>query len=406
MNNTHRIIFTFSLISVLVATYNLTLTSGLLHHFHRIWHLHPSTLSLINAAPLVGMAVGGLLLGMLSDRVGRATILRWNWLIIFLSSVAVLFVFSPLTLITARVLLGIGLGSDFAIIFPYIVELGNRSRMVIAVLGLGDFGQWLAYAVDALAQHLKLYRLPFVLGILWVIPLALGRRQLPESLVWQQYRVKNYARWMLSLRTSKTRTHVVKTGLPWALHQISGQGLALFLPSLLLGLMPSAAPWGPTVIKFLVLPAFLVTIQVVRIMGPVKWQVATFSLRALSFSGACVAIGAHWSHWIAIALLTGALFWGSAGPDKTTVLIPSLLFRPSIHTSGQGMAEFLGRLGSLLGVLLFGSLVITGHTLVALVGFALSDFLGAAISLSLFAIPLWSLPTGHKPLPASSLIHD
>ncbi|WP_053959415.1 MFS transporter [Sulfobacillus thermosulfidooxidans] len=406
MTNSRQVIFIFSLISIFVATYNLTLTSGLLHHFREVWHLEPATLSLINAAPLLGMAGGGLVLGLLSDRVGRVTILQWNWLIILLSSAAALVLYSPSTIIGARILLGIGLGSDFAIVFPYIVELGNTSRMVIAVLGLGDVGQWLAYAIDALSRHLHWYRMPFALSLLWGIPLALWRHQLPESRVWQQQRVTSYTQWARSLITPSTRTHIIQTGVPWALHQISGQGLALFLPSILLKVMATTVHWGSSIIKLLVLPAFIVALQIVPLIGPVKWQIIGFCLRALSFVAAVVTLLVHGSPWLTIVMLTSALFWGSAGPDKTTVLIPALLFGPRIHTSGQGMAELMGRLGSLVGVLIFGSLAITGHTVTALSGFALTDFLGAVVSLSLLTTQFPTVFIRRQKLHTSSLSQD
>ncbi|QAU22909.1 MFS transporter [Dyella sp. M7H15-1] len=86
------------------------------------WH------GLIGSSALAGIFIGSLLFGWLSDRVGRQKIFLLSFLIITTTAFAQFFVDSPLQLCIMRVLLGFGMGGDFAVGHAILAEFSPRKH--------------------------------------------------------------------------------------------------------------------------------------------------------------------------------------------------------------------------------------------------------------------------------------
>jgi len=65
---------------------------------------------------------------------------------------------------------------------------------------------------------------------------------------------------------------------------------------------------------------------------------------------------AHVSGLLVGALLAAGYFFGAAGPDKTTVIMPAEAFPTPVRSTNQGVSQAAGRLGGILGVTLYGVL--------------------------------------------------
>jgi MFS transporter, putative metabolite transport protein len=81
---------------------------------------------LIGSSTLMGIFLGSLLFGRLSDRVGRQKIFLLSFVIITATAFAQFYVQSPLALCLLRVLLGIGMGGDFAVGHAILAEFSPR----------------------------------------------------------------------------------------------------------------------------------------------------------------------------------------------------------------------------------------------------------------------------------------
>lgn len=70
---------------------------------------------LLGASALLGIFLGSVIVGWAADKVGRQRLYTWNFLLIALASAAEFFVQGPVELFVLRLLIGIGIGADYAL---------------------------------------------------------------------------------------------------------------------------------------------------------------------------------------------------------------------------------------------------------------------------------------------------
>lgn len=85
-------------------------------------------MGLLGSSALLGIFFGSLVFGWLSDRVGRQKIFLTSFVIITLAAFAQLFVSSPLELLILRLLIGFGMGGDFAVGHAILAEFSPRKH--------------------------------------------------------------------------------------------------------------------------------------------------------------------------------------------------------------------------------------------------------------------------------------
>src|SRR5579859_100490 len=172
---------------------------------------------------LAGYVVGALILAPLSDRFGRRDMLLFTLLLTGLGSLYTVFVGDYTNFIIARVITGIGIGADLAIVNTYINEVaprGSRARytsLIFIMSALGAFfGIWLGLVLTtpagsfpyglSFAQAGKEFqgngwRIMYAIGAVLALVGILLRFQLPES-----------PRWLISRGRVDQADHVV-TGM-------------------------------------------------------------------------------------------------------------------------------------------------------------------------------------------------
>lgn len=89
-------------------------------------HLGPLWNGLIGSSALIGLFIGSLLLGGLSDKIGRQKIFLSNFVIITVASALQFFVNDPVMLFILRILIGIALGGDYAVGATLLAEFAPR----------------------------------------------------------------------------------------------------------------------------------------------------------------------------------------------------------------------------------------------------------------------------------------
>ncbi|WP_404794180.1 MFS transporter [Streptomyces tendae] len=70
---------------------------------------------LLGASALIGIFAGSVVVGWAADRIGRQRLYTWNFLLIAVASAAEFFVTGPAQLFVLRLLIGIGIGADYAL---------------------------------------------------------------------------------------------------------------------------------------------------------------------------------------------------------------------------------------------------------------------------------------------------
>ncbi len=98
--------------------------------------LTPFWQGMIGSSALIGLFIGSLLLGWLSDHIGRQKIFSCSFIIITLASLGQFFAQTPEQLFWLRVLVGIGLGGDYSVGHTMLAEFSPRKHRGVL---LGSF---------------------------------------------------------------------------------------------------------------------------------------------------------------------------------------------------------------------------------------------------------------------------
>ncbi|BDD84773.1 MFS transporter [Tsukamurella pulmonis] len=152
-----------------------------------IWHIPKGTAGWLLSSIFFGYLVGALLAGVLADRFGRRRLMLTSLLIFCTCSLLMGTSGSVTELFVWRVLAGLGIGAETALIAPYIAEFlpaRVRGKFVARTVGFLSFGYILAGVVAPLVISPNPetgWRIAAVICALPVLLLLWWRRSMPES---------------------------------------------------------------------------------------------------------------------------------------------------------------------------------------------------------------------------------
>jgi len=150
------------------------------------WSLEPQSVGLLLSAGLFGMAAGSLFLAPIADRIGRRNMILLCLVVISAGMLASAFTWSVLSLASARVATGIGIGGMLASITTITAEYASHRRRGFAISMVQSgypVGATIGGSIAALLIVAYGWRSVYVFGAactMVMIPLVL--RHLPESL--------------------------------------------------------------------------------------------------------------------------------------------------------------------------------------------------------------------------------
>jgi putative MFS transporter len=155
------------------------------------WAAGTTDKSLLIGATFAGELLGALLLSGLADRLGRRRMFQINLAAYASLSVGAACAPDAATLIALRILLGIGLGAELALVDTYLTELmptARRGRMLATAYGVGMLAVPVAGILAARLPHslagVAGWRWLMVFAALGAVIVWLLRRRLPESPRW------------------------------------------------------------------------------------------------------------------------------------------------------------------------------------------------------------------------------
>lgn len=155
--------------------------------------LSPFWQGLIGSSALIGLFLGSLFLGWVSDYVGRKKIFMLNFVVIAIATVLQFFVQTPEQLFCLRIIIGIGLGGDYSVGHTMLAEFLPRKHRG-AILGafsvIWTFGYVLAsflgiFLQSALADSWRWLLISAFPLALFVIVFRLGSPESPRWLLRQ-----------------------------------------------------------------------------------------------------------------------------------------------------------------------------------------------------------------------------
>lgn len=361
-------------------------------HLGSVWQ------GLLGASALIGICVGALAFGPITDRVGRQKLLVLDLAVFVVASVAQLFVNTPGPLFALRLVLGLAVGADYAIAPALLAEFVPRRRRGTLLASLNTvwtIGFVVAYGVDLGLQHwlgdgswrwmLANSAVPALITLL----LRLGTPESPRWLLSQgrveeaEAIVKRYIGPGYGLDgIAEPRRRPVRYGElfrpPWRKRTIFAGGFWLcqvfpyfgigtFLPSIVHGL-GIGETLGEVLYNSLLAVGAIVGFFVMDRLPRRGFVIWSFAI----VSAALVVLGVVPAGPLTLILPTLLVlaFVISAAADLEGVY-PAEVFPTEIRASGAGIAAAVSRVGAALSTFLLPSLIAgagIGATMLVLAG--------------------------------------
>lgn len=378
----------------LVDGFDLLVTSFVGPSITREWHLSPSGVGVLLSGGLAGMAIGGLFLAPLADRMGRRTLTLACLALASLGMLAAAVSQDFGQLLACRAVTGAAVGAMAASLPVLTSEYANHRRrgLVVALITTGyGLGSFVAGIASSLLVGSYGWRAVFVFGsVLTAVLLAAGLRYLPESMDYLVARRPRHALDKLnrilasmgrapeaelpaarSASASASRKVVfeslfrggnaVRTVLVWIAF-IAAQLMFYFAsswtPSLLLkaGMSNQQGISGGVLFSLGGITGAVLLGLLVSRLGPRRLTAAYFIIGALALILFSVSLGTL-ATALAVAVLVGLFLNGTV--TGINVIVPSL-YPAEARATALGLAVAVSRLGAVLAPLIAGFLLQAG----------------------------------------------
>ncbi|MDE6716550.1 MAG: MFS transporter [Muribaculaceae bacterium] len=428
---TWRHIFIVSVASLgqLIGTAVATVAGVIIPMLNIIAHPELSTFmqGLIGCVDLIGIAVGSVIFGSLSDRYGYLFFFRFCPALILASSLAAIFIPDVAVLTIALFFVGLGIGGEYSLDSGYVSELmpiRYRALMVGVTKTASALGNIIAAAlcfwiimdtrnpadwhslmwiVAGISALMLLLRIRFYESPNWL--LNHGKVRQAEEAV-QGFLGKDVMIPAPEKQTPVTPPskkskpapsgglfsfifnngkRVMLSGVPWACEGLGVYGIGVFLPILVMALglqhdVPGEAQilhvassveitlW----ISCIMLPGFILGLWLInRKKSITAIQSVGFWLCAATLLLLLLSYHLHWNNWISIGAFMGFELFLNMGPHLITYVLPPKIYPVETRGEGVGIAAAVGKVGAVLGVFLIPVLLKAGGaTLVLIVSIA------------------------------------
>jgi putative MFS transporter len=369
---------------------------------------------LVDASAFIGMVIGSLAIGWVTDRIGR----RKMYFIDLVGFV----VFATLTaaaqstwqLVAARILLGVCIGADYAISTTLTAEFGgktDRGRLIVGLTVAGSVAVVVVYvlAIILIPTGPSSWRWMLLVGAVIALVSAFLRRRIPESPRWliRQGRTEEAARILREI-TGKELTASTEPEAPpripwtalfsprlfkwtffvcafWFLFGVAYYGIALFSPQIVSAIAGTSLRLtyvGSALIALFSLAGTVIGAVLVERIGRrtnliLGFTIMLIPLLILALSGGKAAL------WAVVILVGITLLAAQIGPGGLSLVYPAELFPTDIRASAVGLGTAVSRIGSILGVLLFPHLITDWGLDKALWMFVAVGVLGVLVSVTM-----------------------
>lgn len=185
----HYKMFAYSAGSAYLDGYIIGIIAVALYVLQSQFDLSVTMIGLLGTATLVGMFVGGLIGGYLTDLIGRKKMFLIDMLIMLVVSILQFFVNDPMQLVILRFILGIAVGADYPIAGALMAEFSPRKQRGALLGGINSLW-YVGYASSFLVGYLMLsigdtsWRWMLASSAVPVFFLLIARLNMPESPRW------------------------------------------------------------------------------------------------------------------------------------------------------------------------------------------------------------------------------
>jgi putative MFS transporter len=324
------------------------------------WSLTPSQMGWIGSVNSIGMAVGALLFGILSDRIGRKLVFMIT--LLFFSIGSGLSALAPTLAIflCLRFLIGMGLGGELPVASTLVSEsvpVKERGKIVVLLESFWAVG-WL---IGALISYFIIpsfgWRLAVAITVIPAIYVIYLRRGLPDSPKFEtenQAQKKSVIEKIQSVWSKPFAASSLMLWIVWFMVVFSYYGMFLWLPSVMVlkGFTLIKSFQYVLIMTLAQLPGYFTAAWLIERTGR-KFVLITFLLGT--------AISAYlFGHGESLVMLMTAgilLSFFNLGAWGALYAYTPEQYPAVFRGTGSGMAMSFGRIGGILGPLLVGNMV-------------------------------------------------
>lgn len=388
---------------------------------------------IIGAMDLIGIMIGSVVLGKLTDRYGYILFFRLCPALVLVASTAAALIPNDAVLIVCLFFIGFGIGGEYSLDSNYISELMPvkwKSFMVGLAKTASAFGNiivagvcyllivhwrrasdWpdLMWISAVIAAVMLVCRIWFYQSPKWLQEhgkMAQAQKALHEFLgpdvsigpLPQSQSSSASAKDGGGMSTGRflisNWRQIILTGIPWACEGLGVYGIGVFLPILVMslgiehvekGMAPILHVASSVEVTFfiscIILPGFLLGLWLIHLRkGLCAMQTWGFLLCAASLLVLLLASIWHWPAWISIVAFMAFELFLNMGPHLVTYVLPPKVYPVSSRGFGTGLAASLGKVGAVLGVFFIPVLLDIGGTHLVLIVSASVMALGALVT--------------------------
>ena len=232
MVNSKRLLFVVGT-AWMIDALDVTLLSFMMPLLKAEWTLNETQLGLVGAITSVGMMLGALLCGKLSDHFGRRRVLMWTLVLFSLSNLALAFAPNLAWFMVIRFITGVGLGGELPVAAALIADHytgTKRHQMLVLVDSFWAYG-WI---IASLIAFLVIPHFGWRTAALLTASLSLYawylRHHLPEDTITPKQQATPAFR---TLWSPEHRWPLLNISLVWFIIMLTYYGIFLWLPSVL-----------------------------------------------------------------------------------------------------------------------------------------------------------------------------
>ncbi|HEY1855819.1 MFS transporter [Acidocella sp.] len=379
----HRRLTILSAAGMFLDGFDLTVIAVALPFLVKKWAIGPGLTGVVASSAVVGMFFGALVLGHLTDRIGRKAM--------YVVDLICFVVFAALTAVSQNVwefiafrfLLGVGIGADYPISSTLLAEFVPAARRGAFVTAVGS--SWFLGAVCAyLAGYLLLplgpdaWRWMLVLGAAIALVVICFRAAIPESPRWlaAQGRHDEAGKLLLAL-SGETGTTTAEPSQPWLslfkspllrltifvagfwfCYDVAFYGISIYTPTILKNFTAgsaSAAYLGAAIVSALGLLGAVIGVFLVDGWG--RRKLIIFSFAGLTLMLIALAVEPKPALVILVLLFGLATLFSNMGPGVLNFVYPTEIFPTGVRAGATGFGTAISRVGAILAILVFPRLV-------------------------------------------------
>lgn len=412
VNGFHKRVVAFTMGGSFIDGYILGIIEVALLYIIPAMDMSASWQGLIGSSPLIGVFIGSLLFGKLSDTYGRQNIYKYNFVVLVVASVLQFFVNTAMPLFILRLILGIVIGAEYAIGPAIITEfVPSRLRgMTLATLNVawtvGYVGSVvIGYAMEGMGDDCWRWMLASsaVFGVIILI-IRIGMPESPRWLVLhgrteeavavvkkfigENVTIDNLLEKQEEQQHDLGYKHLFIGGMwkktmfcaiIWLAGVIPLFGLFTFLPSVLNTLGIEDESTGVMLVNLAQLLGAVVAVFIIDHFSRKKLCMWCFVI-----SGLPLFVLGLWSSasGVLVVLMFGIyIFFGVIAGSLSGFVYPSEVFPTEIRSSGIGFCSAVSRIGSASGTFLVPVLTESAGIGAVLVGMGVFQLIAVVVTI-------------------------